>query len=270
MINNTSRQRWQRAQARQLDNQFMAAVQQGMSCSPFEAEAVRDTVHAVYGPLLEASDSLQPGQLRLSVTDASVPPQTPLARAQQRLVTLTLDAGQQDREVRRAGGVIALRRHRFRRVCEEAFAQGGLLTLEGVADLFNCAVRTLVSDLAALRTQGVTPPLRATVKDMGRALTHRTQIVSRWLAGEEYAEIALATHHSVLSVATYVEKYKRCVTLAKTGFSEEQIALVARLSTPLVRALLALPAQPVAHRQEELRALCAQKGAPRRRKEAQP
>ena len=40
MINNTSRQRWQRAEARQLDNQFMAAIVSGMSCSPFEAEAV--------------------------------------------------------------------------------------------------------------------------------------------------------------------------------------------------------------------------------------
>ncbi len=261
MINNTSRQRWSRANARQLDAQFMNAIIQGLNCSPFEAEALRDTVHEVYAPLLEAHDSLKPGQLRLSVTAAEVAPNVPLAQAQQRLVTLTLDAGAADREVRRTGGVLALRRHRFLRVCEEAFQQGGLLTLEGVADLFNCAVRTLVSDLGAIRLQGHTPPLRSTIKDMGRALTHRTQIVTRWLAGEEYTEIARATRHSVPSVATYVEKFTRCAALLQAGFALDQVALIARLSPALARAYqrLLAEAHPVAHRREALAAL-AQKG----------
>jgi hypothetical protein len=262
MINNTSRQRWQRAQARQLDSQFLAAIIRGMACSPFEAEAIRDTVHDVYAPLFDASEVLRPGQLRLSVTAASVAPNIPLARAEQCLVTLTLDAGESDREVRAEGGVLALRRHRFLRVCEEAFQQGGLLTLEGVADLFNCAVRTLVTDFASLRRHGLTPPLRSTIKDMGRALTHRTQIVHRWLAGEEYTEIALATCHSVASVANYVDKYKRCVTLLEADFAPETVALVAHLSPALVRAFQELRAhsRPLPHRQEELEALSLRKG----------
>jgi len=270
MVNNTSRRRWQRADARQLDAQFTQAIQHGMNCSPFEAEAIRDTVHEVYAPLLEASDSLKPGQVRLSVTDASVAPNIPLTQALQRLVTLTLDAGQEDREVRRTGGVIALRRHRFVRLCEEAFAQGGLLTLEGVADLFNCAVRTLVSDLRAVRLGGLTLPLRSTVKDMGRALTHRAQIVSRWLAGEEYTEIALATCHSLPSVASYVEKYKRCMALLGAGFDREHAALIARVSPAMVQAFTAIQAPPVAHRREELEALCSKKGAPSPRPEVHP
>lgn len=272
MINNTSRQRWSRAQARHLDAQFMHTIQHGMNCSAFEAEAIRDAVYEVYAPLLEASDALRPGQLRLSVTAAEVAPNVPLAQAPQRLVTLTLDAGHEDRQVRRAGGVIALRRHRFVRLCEEAFQQGGLLTLEGVADLFNCAVRTLVSDLGAVRLQGIIPPLRSTVKDMGRALTHRTQIVTRWLAGEEYSEIAAATCHSVASVAGYVEKYKRCAALIGAGFDGESVALIARLSPALVRAFASLQAQahPVAHRQEELEALLRKKGGPSPQPEAHP
>jgi hypothetical protein len=272
MVNNTSRQRWSRADARQLDARFMQAVMQGMNCSRFEAEAIRDAVHEVYAPLLEASDSLQPGQLRLSVTDAGVAPNVPLAQAAQRLVTLTLEAGAADRAVRRRGGVLALRRHRLLRLCEEAFQQGGLLTLEGVADLCNCAVRTLVSDLAALRRQGLTPPLRSTVKDMGRALTHRTQIVTRWLAGEEYTEIAAATCHSLGSVASYVEKYKRCAALFGAGFDPERISLIARLSPPMVRALQHLQAhsQPVAHRREELEALSHKRGTSHPRREAHP
>lgn len=257
MINNTALQRWQRAAARHLDAQFMNAIIQGMNCSPFEAEAIRDTVHDVYAPLMETADTLKPGQLRISVIDAGVAPNVPLARAQQRLVTLTLDAGEEDRTVRQQGGIIALRRHRFVRLCEEAFQQGGLLTLEALADLMNCAVRTLVTDLAAVRAQGILPPLRSTVKDMGRAITHRRLIVAHWLAGQEYTEIARATYHSVTAVANYVEKFKRCAALLAAGFDLDAVAVIARLSPALARAFqqLVAEAQPVPHRREELAAL---------------
>lgn len=253
MINNTSRQRWQRAAARQLDAQFLNTIIHGLNCSPFEA--IRDTVHEVYAPLLETSAGLKPGQLRLSVIDADVAATVPLSQAAQRLVILTLDGGAADRQVRQAGGVIALRRHRLLRVCEEAFQQGGLLTLEGVAELFNCAVRTLVSDLAAVRPGDLAAP--ALHRQGHGASPEPCQIVTCWLAGQEYSEIARASCHSVLAVANYVEKFKRCAALLGAGFELETVALIARLSPALTRAFVELlaEAQPVAHRQEELAAL---------------
>jgi len=264
VINNTALQRWHRAEARSLDTQFMTTIMEGMQCSPFEAAAIRDTIHQVYAPVMETTDSLRPGQLRLSVVAAGVAPNTPLAQAQQCVVTLTLDAGEPDRQLRQHGGVIALRRQRFVRICEEAFQQGGLLTLEAIADLFNCAVRTLVDDLAAVRAQGSVPPLRSTVKDMGRAVTHRRLIVERWLAGLEYTEIARATSHSVAAVANYVDKFKRCAALVAAGCDPDTVALIARLSPSLTRAFLQLltEAQPVPHRRQELDALTKKNGPP--------
>jgi hypothetical protein len=254
MINNTNLQRWQRAAARHLDAQFVNEIIQGMNCSPFEAEAIRDKVHEVYTPLMETTQTLMPGQLRVTVIDANVAPNIPLRHARQRVVTLTLDAGEEDRNIRQQAGICTLRRHRMLRVCEEAFQQGGLLTLEALADLFNCGVRTLVSDLAALRQEQAIPPLRSTVKDMGRAITHRSLIVEKWLAGQEYSEIARATYHSVSSVANYIEKFKRCHALFKAGFELDAVALVARLSPALASAFKELVenARPVPHRREQL------------------
>lgn len=254
MINKTSLTRWRRAASRQLDAQFVNEIIEGLNCSPFEAGVVRDKVHEIYAPLMETTDSLKPGQLRICVVAAGVAPNTSIDRAAQCLVTLTLDAGDTDRAVRRDGGVIALRRHRFMRICEEAFQQGGLLTLEGIADLFNCAVRTLVDDLCAVRSQGIVPPLRSTVKDMGRAVTHRRLIVEKWLAGQEYTDIAHSTYHSVHSVANYVDKFKRVATLLTAGFDREAVALIARLSPSLVLAFeeLVRNAKPAPHRKEEL------------------
>ena len=261
MINNTSLQRWQRAASRELDTQFTNAIIEGMQCSPFEAEAIREAVHRIYAPLMETTDSLKPGQLRLIVTAATVAPNIPLVRAEQCLVTLTLDGGVEDQRIHQQQGATALRRHRFLRICDEAFQQGGLLTLEGVADLFNCCARTMVNDLAAVRAQGVIPPLRSTVKDMGRAITHRRLIVEKWLAGQEYTEIARATHHSITSVANYVEKYQRVATLLATDFDLDTIALIARISPALARAFqqLVREAQPVSYRQEALDALIKKK-----------
>ncbi len=254
MINNTNLARFDRLKAKSLDAEFTNEMIQGLNCSPFEAEAIVEKVHDVYAPLLEAPATLKPGQIQIVVTDASVAPNTPLAKAKQRLVTLTLNAGVADLETRRQGSVPALRRKRLCRMCQEAFDQGGLLTLEDLANLFNCAVRTLVSDLRVLRKENVLPPLRSTVRDMGRAITHRRLIITLWLQGLEYSDIALKAHHSVESVANYVDKFKRCAALAASGFDQNTIALMVKLSAPLVREFLRIRGelQGVPHRLREL------------------
>ena len=148
MINNTSLAHWSRLQAKSLDAQFKNEMVVGLNCSPFEAQVIVEKVHEIYTPLLETSQGLKPGQIQLIVIDASVAPNVALAKAKQRLVTLTLQAGDEDIEARKTGSIAELRRKRLCRMCQEAFQQGGLLTLEDLANLFNCGVRTLVNDLA--------------------------------------------------------------------------------------------------------------------------
>jgi hypothetical protein len=234
----------------------MTAMQRGLNCSPFEAQLMVEKVHQLYGPLFETSSSIQPGQVQTIVLDASVPPGVALTQAAQKLVTVTLLSKPQDLETQRQQGIPALRQKRLVRICEEAFQQGGLFTLEDLALLFNCGLRTLVGDLAALRKQNQVPPLRSTIQDIGRAITHRRLIVSLWLAGQEYAEIARRTHHSLSSVANYVDKFKRCVALLDQQFDVPTTAFLVRLSAPLVEAFrhLSTIAKPVTHRQQELEA----------------
>jgi hypothetical protein len=254
MINNTNLARFDRARAKTLDAQFTSEMIEGLNCSPFEAEAIVEKVHDVYAPLLETTATLKPGQIQVVVVDASVAPNTPLAKAKQRLVTLTLNAGVADLEIRKRESVPGLRRKRICRMCQEAFDQGGLLTLEDLANLFNCAVRTLVSDLRALRKESALPPLRSTVKDMGRAITHRRLIITLWLQGLEYSEIARKACHSVDSVASYVDKFKRCAALFASGFDQNTVALMVKLSPALTREFQQLHAElkGVPHRLLEL------------------
>ncbi len=254
MINNTNLGHWSRLQAKSLDAQFMNEMITGLNCSPFEAEAIIEKVHEIYTPLLETSQGLKPGQIQMTVIDSSVAPNVPLRKAKQRLVTLTLYAGQEDIETRAKGSVAALRQKRLCRMSQEAFQQGGLLTLEDLANLFNCGVRTLVNDLATLRKKNIVPPLRSTTKDMGRAITHRRLIITLWLQGFEYSEIARRACHSVDSVANYVDKFKRCASLFASGFDVHTVALMVKLSTPLTQEFQRIHAdlQGVPHRLREL------------------
>ena len=146
----------------------------------------------------QTSGATVPGQITFQVVSVSNGPQVSIEHCQQVTAILTLDAGKGDLAVRKEQGVVGLRRHRIERVCHEAYQQGGLLTVEDLANrLFNCGERTLSRDLAHFRTQGISIPLRSTIKDMGRAITHRTQIVQEWLLGKEYSEISRAQFHSI-------------------------------------------------------------------------
>lgn len=258
MIHNTVVQKWHRLQQKHLNQQFLNEMIRGLECSPFEAKAILNTVYTVYAPYFETSPALKPGQVFFQVVSCETAPNTHLAESQQVTVTLTLDAGDEDLQIRKQHGIIGLRQHRLQRICHEAFQQGGLLTVEDIAiRLFNCGERTLSRDLARLQAQGIMLPLRSTVKDMGRTISHRARIVKEWLAGNEYSAIAKTTHHSIPSVKNYISKFKRVVALAKDGHEAQTIAFLVKLSNTLVQEYYTLyqTCESVPHRQQELEEL---------------
>lgn len=265
MINNSALQKWDRLAQKQLDHQFMNEIMQGLQCSPFEAGAILDTVYKVYRPYFETSGTLKPGQLLFQVMAVEASPNKPLAQSKQVTVTLTLDAGPEDLRIRKQKGIIGLRQHRLQRVAHEAFQQGGLLTVEDLANrLFNCGERTLSRDLYALQQKKVLLPRRSLIKDMGRSISHRNLIVQEWLQGKEYSEIAQTTHHSIPAIKNYIDKFKRVVALTEEGFDRYTIAFLVKLSAPLVEAYYQLyqTVTTIPHRREALRLFLKKKRTP--------
>ena len=235
MINNSSLQKWERLAQKQLDQQFVNEMVQGLQCSPFEANAVLDAVYKVYASYFDTTGSLKPGQILFQVISIDTSPNTQLKDSSQITVTLTLDAGEEDLKIREEKGIIGLRRHRIERVSNEAFQQGGLLTVEDLANrLFNCGERTISRDLQYFRKNDIILPLRSTIKDMGRAISHRSIIVKEWLHGKEYSEISRNTHHSVSAIKNYISKFKRVASLSEEGFDTHTIAFLVKLSSTVV------------------------------------
>lgn len=256
MVNNSSLNKWRRLQTKNIDQHFINEIVTGLNCSPFEATAVLDTVHEVFDPYFETGGALKPGQILFQVVSVKNGPQIPLARCELVTATLTYDAGEEDLMVKKKSGIGALRKHRLERLCFEAYDQGGLLTVEDLANrIFNCGERTICRDLAFFREKKKFIPLRSTVKDMGRTLSHRKLIVEHWLAGKEYTEIARCACHSVRAVQNYVEKFTRVVALSRNGFDINTVSFVAKVAAPVVSEYLQIYVETeiIAHRQEELK-----------------
>jgi len=255
MINNSSIQKWYRLQQKNLDNQFIQKIISGCNCSKFEAEAILETVNDVYSPFFNNSSTLRPGQLQIPVISCSVSPSIPLSDAEMVTVSITLFDDSSDLELRKTSGISALRRHRIQRICTEVFQQGGLLTVEDIAyRLLNCGTRTVCRDLEFFRKQGISLPLRSTIKDMGRTLSHRKLIVKKWLLGDEYQAIAKNSFHSIPSVRNYIEKFKRVHVLTLENYDIYTISFLVKISSTLVKQYqeLSETLDIIEHRKQEL------------------
>lgn len=262
MINNSSLQKWSRLETKSLDSQFVNDIISGMNCSSFEAKAILDTVYKVYGDFFDSSQELAPGKAKFIVISAEDSPAIKLTEAKMVSVTLTINDDKEDLPIKEKDGVIVLRQHRLSRICNEAFMQGGLLTVEDIANrIFCCGERTVVRDLKALREQNVFVPLRSTIKDMGRTLSHRSLIVKEWVKGSEYTEISRKTNHSITAVNNYVGKFKQVVALMRDGYDVHTIAFLTKISKRLAEEYIDIKAHSkiVPSREHELNTLLKKK-----------
>ena len=227
-----------RLRAKTLDSMFRCRIEEGASCSPFVSEAILAAVKEIFPIEPKVNDGqLGLGQILLLVVAAGEPAGKPLEQCQKVTVRLTLDAGQEDFQLRLAHGVEGLRRAASSRITEEAREQGGLLSYEDLAfRLFNCGVRTIVRDLQAIRRRELDIPTRGQQQDIGPGQTHRVQAVRLYIQGLEPNEIARRLYHTLASIENYITTFARVVILVGRSYSDDEIAFVIRRSSPLVAA----------------------------------
>lgn len=134
---------------------------------------------------------------------------------------LTDRALRKKRQARRA-----FNRARFARWCFEAYEQGGVLTQLDLSLLSGLSAHYVSKVLREYEERtGEVVPTRGTVHDLGPSVTHKGEIVRRWLRHESPVQIARETKHSQSSVDRYIADYKRVRLLAQKISVEELPAL---------------------------------------------
>jgi DNA-binding Lrp family transcriptional regulator len=198
--------------------------------------------------------AVRPGQVRLVVASLKAPFGPPLAETDKVEVTLTVDAGAEDAEVKGREGLEGLRQGRILRLTEEALEQGGLLTQEDLARVLGVDRRTVVRDVKVLKAAGHLVQTRGAVKGVGRGQTHKVRIIELWLDREGYEKISRWMHHSPQAIKRYVSIFLRVVLLHRQGTLVKEIAFLTQASVRLVKDYLAVYEAALAepHRREKL------------------
>ena len=110
--------------------------------------------------------------------------------------------------------------------CFEAYEQGGVLTQLDLSLLSGLSAHYVSKALREYEeSTGEIVPTRGTVHDLGPSVTHKGEIVRRWLRHESPAQIARETKHSQASVDRYIADYQRVRLLAQKIAVEELPAL---------------------------------------------
>jgi hypothetical protein len=187
-----------------------------------------------------ANESIRGGQMRVVVTALKAPFGPSLAESDQVAVTLTVDNGADDAEVKAREGVEGQRRGRILRVTEEALEQGGVLTQEDLARILQVDRRTIERDIRHLKSEEQVVSTRGAVKNVGRGQTHKVKIIELWLNREGYEKIARWVHHSPQAIKRYVSTFLRLVVMHRQGKEAKEIAFLTQSSVRLVKDYLVL------------------------------
>ena len=134
------------------------------------------------------------------------------------------------------------RLHKALRLCEQAHAQGGLLSNCDLAELVGTSDAQIARLLADHeRTAGKLVPRRATLHDVGTALTHKAIIIrQRYRDGKSPEQVARDTRHTLDAVDNYLGTFDRICACRKLGLTPEQTAAAIGKSLRLVREHLAI------------------------------
>lgn len=110
----------------------------------------------------------------------------------------------------------AFNRTRFARWCLEAYAQGGVLSQLDLSLISGLALKVVRDILHEYETQtGQMLPTRGAVHDIGPTVTHKAEVIRRWLRHESPAEIARAVNHTQAAVDRYLADFQKIRLLAQ-------------------------------------------------------
>ena len=176
----------------------------GRRIIPTIVQDILEKVRAYYGP----DRAQEPNQIVYTAAQsaARLTRGKTMAQTAQQAIRLTVFTPEDC--VAYGQGASVLLRRRLVRWLHEAQAQGALLTTADLAFLCGTSTARVEREIRECeRDTGKLLPLRGTVHDASSKLTHKAQIVARYLAGQLPPEIARATDHSLEAVEHYLRDF---------------------------------------------------------------
>ena len=225
-----------RLQLKNASEAIIERLQHDFNLAPLIARTLLEQMRRYFESYYQLKT--ETGQLTYLAVSADSPPGRKIEEC--RRVAIKLSLYSLDDLEAMSHGMAALRQARIMRLTEEAYDQAALLTHEDLACLVCSSLATIKRDVQALRARGLNIPTRGQVKDIGKGVSHKSQIVEDYLAGYTFSEIQRRQRHSVGSIGRYCQDLARVVRLDHKNFSVAEIRRATGLSERLIRDYLAL------------------------------
>ena len=163
----------ERLEAKSAEEAIIDQIGRDFNLAPFMARTHFEQMQRYFECYLGLKRDV--GQMAFLAVSADSPPGQPVSACKRVTIRLTLDCADDLEALRQ--GVAALRRSKIQRLTREAQDQGALLTQEDLARLLCTSRSSVKRDIAQLRAAGIDVPTRGQVKDIGRGVSHKSQIV---------------------------------------------------------------------------------------------
>lgn len=203
-----------------------------------------DMILEIIDKHMRPKDHLKHGQMLWMAVRRDDPPGRHQTIADTELIPVLLDvstAGDVQMRIDRLPAPQRLLRKALR-LCRQAHEQGGLLSNCDLAELLGtCDSRIAAALSEHERLTETVVPRRATLHDVGTALTHKRIICwKRYAEGKEPHVVAQETYHSLEAVDRYLGQYDRVRHCRLEGFTPEQTAHALGCGVALVHQYLAI------------------------------
>ena len=168
----------------------------GLGRQPKIARLLVNEILAVVEDTMVTDEQMQPGQLLVLAPEVGQGPawgQGKLEDKRLKAIRLSLIEPDDIESLAAGENPFVVRRRRMVRLIRQAYEQGATLSTCQLAE----------------KATGEVLPTRGIVEDMGRATSHKSQIVARHLNGESTTEIARNTDHTPHSVERYIRRFEQ-------------------------------------------------------------
>jgi len=226
----------ERLQAKSPEEAIIEQISRDFNLAPFMARTQFEQMRKYFEQYYELARDV--GQITFLALSGDNPPGRPIRECKRMAVTLTLDSPDDLEALRK--GIAKLRGSKIQRLTREAQEQGALLTQEDLARLLCASRSTIKRDIAQLRTEGIDVPTRGQIKDIGKGISHKGQIVRDWLAGYTFSQIKQRRWHSIHSIERYCFDFQRVLRLHERGLRMVDIRVSTGLSERLIKEYLVL------------------------------
>ncbi len=224
----------EQTQVKTLDDVFLNEMQTDFGFTPVVSKAVLERAKSIFKSGQFDTTTVNIGQLRILAVSSKEKSGKPLKQCKLLPITLTIDNGEDDNEIRNHE-IPAWRQAVICRITEEAYDQEALLTEDDISIILRCSLRTVKRDIKHLKDQEIFVPIRGDIIGTGRGQSHKVKIAEWYLKGATYTEIRNRMYHSFPAIKRYIETLGRVVICIRNNFSLNMTSRVIGITERLTK-----------------------------------